>query len=390
MGMRDKQMKYKKEKKVIPNRIDMFRIGRAARRMAKATMIAGMAMFLGACSGQHTPDMEAGRDGGYRSQECGGTEDRSDVNASKVIASDELASFSATFEKREVYIGGADAAEGWVYPNGRYRFEMKKDEDEGGVSVTADFAGEVYTFTAGPETPGRLNRLLKDNDVAAMNGHSKWNSALDTYISLSAVYADGETISIYAEGGASTIPDGWNCIIYIRFFDGLMEECTGQSVWETYITDNSDPDAPKEFTSQELRYIYANFYYRYGLTKAEGEKRPGRYLLHMDFDHLRYAGIDENCTIWRDSELLGRFDADEKDAVIIQEWISSHDLISMNGMEKTCEIDSYQSLELTVCYADESELSIHVYGTAVIPRQWDSDSFMELIDQIAKRHGVGF
>ncbi|MBR3308192.1 MAG: hypothetical protein IKI75_13190 [Lachnospiraceae bacterium] len=320
-----------------------------------------------------------------RNAEARGVTDRSDPKADKNITSEDLKSFSLTFESQGCTVPSEDGSSGpAVYPWGRYSFEMK--EDGGAVTVKADFAGDNYEFEADASELKNLARMLKDNNVSAMNGHSKRNSALGDYIDLEADYAGGEKISIYAEGGASAVPYEWRDDIYLTFFDELVERYTGQSFSDSKIEDNSDPDAVKSFSSDEIKEIYVEF----GTDPVNGNRKGfpyGTYRLQLKGEGLPYTYVDKTCAVWRDNGVVAQFDHSDEDLQALKDWIEQKGFKALNGWDKNGTAGSSISMELHVYYADGESLMLDARGEAAMPPGWDPIEFLQLVQSIAEKHG---
>ena len=118
-----------------------------------------------------------------------------------VISSKEIVSFRLRFQ----FSGDYDKDElRERYPSGWYDFRLEKNGKgadchleywrDGGPGRKADFPvkGDVLE---------RLDKLLKEHDVAQIDGHSMWKSALGDDMSLEVRYASGETICADGQGG---------------------------------------------------------------------------------------------------------------------------------------------------------------------------------------------
>ncbi len=315
-----------------------------------------------------------------------GMADLSDPNAKKSITSDDLVSFSLRMEESQVMFvddpNGEYAAV--AYPEGIYDLSIEKENDT--VHVVADFAGNPYEFDADENALAKVNRMLKDNDVPSMNGHSKADSALGSYIDLNARYADDETITIHAEGGASTIPYGWDSSIYVETFDALLKEYTGESFAETLVEDNSDPSAPKTFSSDEIREIYIVV----STDPMNGNREGfpyGDYRIQYVERGVPVVGVETNTAVWRKNGMIASFDIDEEDMKEIKSWIASHELASFNGWDKSSTVDSTLKVEMSVYYTDGEAFSINATGKAAMPKEWDTMECLKLFRQIAEKHG---
>ena len=133
----------------------------------------------------------------------GGTRDSSVRHASPVaISSKDISSFRLRFQYSMSY-GEEDELRG-RYPSGWYDLRLEKSETgadchleywtDGKMSRKADFPVDA-------EALARLDRLLKEHDVAQIDGHSLYNSALGDDMSLEVRYESGETIRADGQGG---------------------------------------------------------------------------------------------------------------------------------------------------------------------------------------------
>lgn len=319
--------------------------------------------------------------------EAGGVEDYSNPSAVKEIESDKLQEFRLRCENSMgVSVPSKDGSSApMTYPAGYYTFEMFKKDD--GASVTADFAGEVFKFDVDEEELTNLAKFLKDPNVASMNGHSQRNSALGTHIDLEAVYESGEKISIYAEGGASVIPNNWDERVYVEYFDGLVEKYTGQSYGASLIEDNSDPDAVKNFTSDTISEIYVEFD-----TSARPSERGGfdygKYRFQVRKGGLPYVGIETNGAVWKDAYVVTSFDMTDEDIAAFQSWLEEKNYLSLNGWDKKSTTDSYTKLELHVYYENGESLMIDARGDSAMPPGWNSAEMLQFIEDFAESHGT--
>ena len=135
-------------------------------------------------------------------EEDGGTRDTSIRHAEPVvISSTEISSFWLRLEKNEN--GATCHLEYWT---------------EGKPSRKADFPVNGDAFA-------RLDALLKEHDVAQIDGHSMQNSALGDFMNLEVNYESGEQIYASGEGGgvkpdARYYREEW----FIDFFRALGRE----------------------------------------------------------------------------------------------------------------------------------------------------------------------
>jgi len=149
--------------------------------------------------------------------EGGGTTDSSDPHAPKTIASTELTRFYAAFLSKP-------AVDKSLLPQGKCILEMRAEADGALVTVVCMNSGIDLCFTADKAALSDLQALIQKQDLAAINGHSKRNTARGTYLDLTVEYASGERIHAYAEGGASTAPPkNWNPAVFTAFFQQLCE-----------------------------------------------------------------------------------------------------------------------------------------------------------------------
>ncbi len=318
--------------------------------------------------------------------ESGGVADTSDPSAPKVIKSDEITSFSLqTLVDQPLTIPAEEGREtDTTYPTGTYGFSMERSGAE--VSVKIDFPEESYEFVTDEEALKKLDDLLKDHDVASMNGHAQRNSALGTYIDLDVKYASGESISVYAEGGAAVVPNAWNDGYFITFFDGLLEENTGHSLASTLVEDNSDPDAVKDFTSDKIKEIYVEFGKQY--YSEDGAFPYGDYRFQYMDRNLPYEGIESNTALWLEYDTVGEFDSDQEDLEMIQGWLKDRGFLEYNGWDKDSNVLSHPTLTMHIYYESGETLSIEGRGQDAIPTAWDADEFLHLLEDIAQRHGT--
>lgn len=323
---------------------------------------------------------------GYVPQ-TGGVSDHSDPSAVKEIQSDELKEFRLRCENSfGISVSASDGVSAPTnYPAGYYNYEMIKSDD--GAEVSVDFAGEEFKFTADNEELSNLAKLLKDHDVASMNGHSKRNSALGTYIDFEALYESGEKISIYAEGGASVEPDNWNPVIYVEFFDGLIKKYTGQSYGETLLEDKSDPDALKEFTSDHIQEIYLEFDTNLNNGERDGFEY-GTYRFQMREGGVPYQGVDTNAAVWRDAYIVTSFDMTDAEIAAFQEMLNEKNYLSLNGWDKKDLVNSYSLLELHVYYDNGESLTIDARGDSAMPPGWNSTEMLHYLQALAEAHGT--
>ncbi|MBR1552437.1 MAG: hypothetical protein IJ631_00325 [Schwartzia sp.] len=159
--------------------------------------------------------------------EDGGTVDHSARHVSPVvIASRALSSFRLRFEFGDPHW---DDGLHVKYPPGRY--DLRLEKIEGGATCHLEYWTEggparKADFPVKGDALARLDALLKEHDVAQIDGHAKYNSALGSDMDLEALYESGESIHACGQGGADVTPDAryyreeW----FIDFFRALGHE----------------------------------------------------------------------------------------------------------------------------------------------------------------------
>lgn len=157
----------------------------------------------------------------------GATRDSSVRHASPVvIRSKDIETFRLRFEfSNDV---GADDVTKERYPVGWYDLGLDKTEDGARCRIEWwDRYGDKRKteFLADASALARLDAILKLHDVAQIDGHSLWNSALGDDMDLSVRYAGGETISASGQGGGVK-PDGryYQETWFIDFFRELARQ----------------------------------------------------------------------------------------------------------------------------------------------------------------------
>lgn len=164
-------------------------------------------------------------------EEDGGTRNNSvRRTAPVVISSTKISSFRLRFEFNG---DNAEASLRERYPSGWYDFRLQKTA-KGADCHLEYWANGVPTRKADFPVSGkalkRLDALLKEHDVAQINGHSLWNSALGDDMDLEVRYESGEMIRAEGQGGdvkpdARYYREEW----FIDFFRALGREY-GQDV----------------------------------------------------------------------------------------------------------------------------------------------------------------
>lgn len=156
----------------------------------------------------------------------GGLVDLSNHRAPKVIQSNTITEFSLQF-KEERSIGRESIFDGKStiasYPAGNYLLEAKRKGDTAHFYLMCDRNGAVNPLIFKKEVPmealDELQAIIKKYNLAAINGSSLWNSALGTMLKLVVCYDSDEQLSVYAEGGVSTLPNGWcGTEVFLDFF----------------------------------------------------------------------------------------------------------------------------------------------------------------------------
>ena len=163
----------------------------------------------------------------------GGLADFSDPKAPKVIDSDNIRKFSLRFK----YIGGIakPAVENDCppFPAGNYLLEAVCKGDTAHFMLSCDRQDTATPLVFQKDLPVEalldLQGIIRKYNLPAINGSSLRNSALGTSLSFEVLYDTDERLSVYAEGGVSTLPHGWcGTDVFLEFFlkkldaDGLL------------------------------------------------------------------------------------------------------------------------------------------------------------------------
>ena len=160
-------------------------------------------------------------------EEDGGTRDTSVRQATPVvISSTESSSFRLKFEFSKDY-GEEDEGRG-RYPSGWYDLRLEKTGNGANCHLeywTQSEPSRKADFSVSGDALARLDALLKEHDVAQIDGHSMWNSALGDFMNLEVNYESGEQIYASGEGGdvkpdAKYYQEEW----FIDFFRALGRE----------------------------------------------------------------------------------------------------------------------------------------------------------------------
>ena len=146
----------------------------------------------------------------------GGISDHSNKNAPKVITSNKIKHFKLVVQ---------DDASDDEYLTGRCTMEMKAVSGGAEMSLIIDKhsngGGNTYlsdTETLDGSTLNELQAIVKEHNIASINGHDKWNSALGNYFDLEIIYESGEKIIAHGEGGEAVMPNNWNPHWFLDFF----------------------------------------------------------------------------------------------------------------------------------------------------------------------------
>ena len=154
----------------------------------------------------------------------GNISDNSIKNAPKEIKSDELKKFSLSFLEENA---GINLNPEEMIPRGKYFLSAERTETGAHFIFECDRLDSVpvlrfekdFDSTALDE----LQKIIREKNIAAVNGHGKSNSALGVFIDFDAEYLSGETLSVYAKGGASTVPNEWcGAKVFADFFIDKM------------------------------------------------------------------------------------------------------------------------------------------------------------------------
>ena len=148
-------------------------------------------------------------------EEDGGIVDYSNKNAPKKIESEDIVQFTLIIED--------DAVEDKFI---RDRCVMEIEPAPGGFKMSLS-SGKYSESDQGYFSKSKiihrkdlkeLQNIIKEQNLASINGHNQWNSALGNYLHLYIVYDSGETITAHGEGGCSVIPYNFNSQNFVDFF----------------------------------------------------------------------------------------------------------------------------------------------------------------------------
>ena len=148
-------------------------------------------------------------------EEDGGIVDYTNKNAPKTIKSENIVQFTLIVED--------DVVEDHFI---RDRCVMEIAPAPGGFKMTLS-SGKYSESDQGYFSKSKvihkkelkeLQNIVKEQNLASINGHNQWNSALGNYLNLHIVYESGETITAHGEGGCSVIPYNFNAKSFVDFF----------------------------------------------------------------------------------------------------------------------------------------------------------------------------
>lgn len=173
---------------------------------------------------------------------CGGKTDLTDYDAPKSVQSEELISFTTRFYRQMDF----------VYRNDRsYSFSMKKLDD--GTYQIGEEESELSCVTDA-DFAARLEKLIRDNDIAKLNGIYTETAGLPFEYapeSLNAVYASGESINYHFDGNPESSWNGMVLDLFAKEFDshGLNELMPPKE-------DSVMTRFNIEYTFGDIRYLY--------------------------------------------------------------------------------------------------------------------------------------
>ncbi len=160
----------------------------------------------------------------------GGLEDCSNPQAPKVIHSNTITKFSLHFAEEGLV--GLPASEEKTtrppFPAGTYTLSAERQGNQSHFELICDRYGTVTPLRFAKDLPAsaldELQAIIQKHNLAAINGSSLRNSALGTALSFHVDYDTDETLSVYAEGGASTLPPGWcGTTVFLEFFRAKLD-----------------------------------------------------------------------------------------------------------------------------------------------------------------------
>ena len=153
----------------------------------------------------------------------GGLSDCSDPKAPKVIHSDNIREFRLLFTHNGRT--GTASSENALppFPVGKYLLEAVRKGDTAHFMLSCDRrdsnAPLVFQKGLPAEALLDLQSIIRKYNLPAINGSSLRNSALGTSLRFQVLYDTDEKLSVYAEGGVSTLPHGWcGTDVFLKFF----------------------------------------------------------------------------------------------------------------------------------------------------------------------------
>ena len=161
-------------------------------------------------------DEDAEEDGATRNSSVGRT-------SPVVISSKDISSFGLRFQYSKDY-DKEDELRG-RYPSGWYDLRLEKNENGANCHLeywSDNTPSRKVDFPVAAVALSRLDKLLKEHDIAQIDGHSLYNSALGDDMNLEVRYESGETIHADGQGGdvkpdAKYYQEEW----FIDFFRAL-------------------------------------------------------------------------------------------------------------------------------------------------------------------------
>ena len=159
----------------------------------------------------------------------GGLDDFSNPKAAKIIHSDSIKEFCLQF----THEGGsstalADEASLLQIPAGDYLLKAVRKGEQAHFLLACDRQDTLTPLVFQKDLPAEalldLQGIIRKYNLPAINGSSLRNSALGTSLNFEVLYDTNERLSIYAEGGASTLPPGWcGTEVFLRLFLKKLE-----------------------------------------------------------------------------------------------------------------------------------------------------------------------
>ena len=108
-------------------------------------------------------------------------------------------------------------------PAGVYLLEAERKGDKAHFLLSCDRQGTTNPLVFQKDLPAEamldLQKIIRKYNLPAINGSNLRNSALGTSLRFLVLYDTDEKITVYAEGGASTLPHGWcGTSVFLEFF----------------------------------------------------------------------------------------------------------------------------------------------------------------------------